>query len=82
MAMVCMCVCSWQWFIMSGLAPQLKAKTTPGESDQNVRRILARQHAKDISDYTKRIHGKDRELTDLRKRMAKVCMDGCEAVCL
>ena len=43
-----------------------------GESDQNVRKVLARQHAKDISEYTKQIHAKDRELTEIRKKVAKV----------
>ena len=43
-----------------------------GESDQNVRKVLARQHAKDISEYTKQIHAKDRELIEIRKKVAKV----------
>ena len=45
-----------------------------GDSDQNVRKVLARQHAKDISEYTKQIHSKDRELTEIKKKVAKVKM--------
>ena len=33
---------------------------------------MARQHAKDISEYTKQIHAKDREIADLRKKTTKV----------
>jgi hypothetical protein len=43
-----------------------------GESDQNIRKVLARQHAKDISEYTKQIHAKDREIADLKKKTIKV----------
>lgn len=45
----------------------------PGESDQNIRKVLARQHAKDISEYTKQIHAKDREIGELKKKTIKVC---------
>ena len=47
-----------------------KGKGGGGESD--VRRTLSRQHAKDISEYTKQILAKDRELDSLRKRLGKV----------
>ena len=43
-----------------------------GESEQQAKRALSRQHAKDISDYTKQLLSKDRELEGLRKRLAKV----------
>lgn len=43
-----------------------------GESDQNVRKALARQHVKDISEYTKQIHAKDREIADLKRKTIKV----------
>ena len=47
-----------------------KGKGGGGESD--VRRAMSRQHAKDISEYTKQILAKDRELDSLRKRLGKV----------
>lgn len=49
-----------------------KAIGGSSESDQNVRKALARQHAKDISEYTKQLHAKDREISNLRKKTTKV----------
>lgn len=43
-----------------------------GESDQNIRKVLARQHVKDISEYTKQIHTKDREIANLKRKTIKV----------
>ena len=43
-----------------------------GGGDGDVRRSLSRQHAKDISEYTKQILTKDREIESVRKRLAKV----------
>lgn len=51
---------------------QQKGKPATSESDRNVRKALARQHAKDISEYTKQIHGRDREITELKKKTIKV----------
>ena len=48
-----------------------KVKGGGGEGD--VRRSLSRQHAKDISEYTKQLLTKDRELESLRISLAKVC---------
>ena len=42
------------------------------EGGENVKKILARQHAKDISEYTKQIMGKDKELNILKKKVSKV----------
>ena len=41
-------------------------------SGEGESRRLSRQHAKDISDYTKQILAKDRELDSLRKKLSKV----------
>ena len=55
-----------------------KAKATSSSgggaegSEQNIHKVLAKRHAKDISEYTKQIHTKDRELTELKKKVAKV----------
>lgn len=54
---------------------RVKASPAPVENEQsvqNVRKALARQHVQDISEYTKQIHAKDREITDIKKKMAKV----------
>ena len=40
--------------------------------EQNQKKSLARQHAKDISEYTKQIVVKDRELTMLKNKLGKV----------
>ena len=45
-----------------------------GETEQQVRKSLSRQHARDIMDYTKQIHSKDREIETLRRKVAKVGM--------
>ena len=47
-----------------------KGKGGGGEGD--VRRSQSRQYAKDISEYTKQILAKDRELDSLRKKLAQV----------
>lgn len=46
-----------------------KVKGGGGEGDT---RRVSRQYAKDISDYTKQILAKDRELDGLRKKLSKV----------
>lgn len=46
-----------------------KVKGGGGEGDG---RRASRQYAKDISDYTKQILAKDRELEGLRKKLSKV----------
>lgn len=51
---------------------QQKGKASTGDSDQNVRKVVARQHAKDISEYTKQIHAKDREIADLKRKTITV----------
>ena len=65
-----------------------KGKGT-AEGEQLVKRSLSRQHAKDISDYTKQLLAKDKELDNLRKRLGKVrsgnthlCVCVCECVCV
>ena len=45
-----------------------------------MRKALSRQHAKDIMDYTRQIHAKDRELDALRKKLGKVCV--CVRTCV
>ncbi len=47
-------------------------KSGPSDSEAAVRRALSRHHAKDISEYTKQIHGKEREISELKRRLAKV----------
>ena len=50
-----------------------KGKGGGGESDiRKGSMSLSRQHAKDISEYTKQILTKDRELDSIRIRLAKV----------
>ncbi len=39
-----------------------------------MKKLLARQHAKDISEYTKQIMAKDKELSILKKKLGKVCV--------
>ena len=48
-----------------------------GGGEGDVRRSLSRQHAKDISDYTKQLLTKDRELETLRTRLSKVSLKTC-----
>jgi hypothetical protein len=33
---------------------------------------VARQHTKDLQEYMKQIHAKDKELSELKRRLAKV----------
>ena len=49
------------------------------ESEQLLRKTLSRQHAKDISEYTRKIASRDRENHDLKRRLSKVCT--CTCVC-
>ena len=59
--------------IISCAIVEQKAKApSGGEGEQNIHKVLARRHAKDISEYTKQIHAKDREVTELKKKVAKV----------
>ena len=37
-----------------------------------MRKTLSRHHAKDIMEYTRQIHAKDKEIDSLKKRVAKV----------
>ena len=48
-----------------------KGKGGVGDGDARRSLSLSRQHAKDISEYTKQILAKDRELDSLRKKLAK-----------
>ena len=49
-----------------------KGKGGGGEMDGGRKMSLSRQHAKDISEYTRQLLTKDRELESLRIRLAKV----------
>ena len=40
--------------------------------EQQIRKTLSRQHAKDISDYTRKIAARDRELMELKRKLSKV----------
>ena len=40
--------------------------------EQNLRKTLSRQHAKDISEYTRKIASRDREVLELKRRLSKV----------
>ena len=52
--------------------PQQKQTVLPGDAEQQVRKTLSRQHARDISEYTRQLHSKDREIESLKKQLAKV----------
>ena len=61
---------------------QQKQAVSPAEAEHHARKNLARQHAKDIMEYTQQIHAKNREIEALKKRIAKVrervCVRGGE----
>ena len=40
--------------------------------EQQIRKSLARQHAKDISDYTRKIATRDREIQEMKRKLSKV----------
>ena len=53
-------------------SPQQKQAVSPAEAEHHARKNLARQHAKDIMEYTQQIHAKNREIEALKKRITKV----------
>jgi len=50
----------------------MQQKPTPTDSEVQLRKTLNRQHAKDIMEYTKQIHAKEREIGDLKRKISKV----------
>jgi hypothetical protein len=50
---------------------QEKRSSENSETEQQIRKTLSRQHAKDISDYTRKIASRDRELAELKRKLAK-----------
>ena len=48
--------------------------TTPADSEQQIKKSLSRQHAKDISEYTKQIHTRDKEIEKLKQKLAKASL--------
>ena len=54
---------------------QLAKHTTDfSEAENQLRKSFSRQHARDISEYTKQIHVKDRENQELRRRLSKASL--------
>ena len=39
-----------------------------------MRKSVARQHTKDLQEYMKQIHAKDKELSELKRKLAKVSL--------
>lgn len=52
---------------------QRKQDSSPHDVEQQVRKTVARQHTKDIQEYMKQIHSKDKELAELKRKLVKVC---------
>ena len=59
-------------FIVVFMLTQRKQDSSPQDMEQQVRKAVARQHTKDIQEYMKQIHSKDRELSELKRKLAKV----------
>lgn len=58
---------------MTVLTPsQQKQASSSLSGDSEARRALSRQHAKDIMEYTRQLHAKDRDIDALKKKLAKV----------
>ena len=51
---------------------QRKQDSSPQDLEHQVRKSVARQHTKDLQEYMKQIHAKDKELSELKRKLAKV----------
>ena len=54
------------------LLTQRKQDSSPQDLEQQVRKAVARQHTKNLQEYMKQIHSKDKELSELKRKLAKV----------
>lgn len=72
---VCACVlshCAAAYLLSNTLTQQDKQVLDNSDIEQQIRKTLSRQHAKDISDYTRKIASKDREIIELKRKLSKV----------
>ena len=72
---MCVCVlshCVAAYLLSNTLTQQDKQVLDNSDIEQQIRKTLSRQHAKDISDYTRKIASKDREIIELKRKLSKV----------
>ena len=64
--------CAAAYLLSNTLTQQDKQVLDNSDIEQQIRKTLSRQHAKDISDYTRKIASKDREIIELKRKLSKV----------
>ncbi|XP_019848716.1 PREDICTED: peripheral-type benzodiazepine receptor-associated protein 1-like isoform X2 [Amphimedon queenslandica] len=61
---------------MENTKMQEKQVLNNSDIEQQIRKTLSRQHAKDISDYTRKIASRDREIVELKRKLSKYEVTG------